>query len=237
MFELRSHPGRRRVPARRFCEHGLYESAGCHLLRGSGLLLLLKISGISIQFSNHGRVESRRRSLGSTDSLIQRCCQLVLFDCDGQMKVFLAGIIQGSLEGSDMHAQDYREKLKKILHDRLPDLTLFDPCEHHPNSIDYDNEKARATFLHHLEIIEESDLVIAYLPSASMGTAIEMWRAYEFRVPIISISPLTTNWTIRLLSDRNFETIDDFQAFISENDIGKIYGPGAAVSRPMKENL
>jgi hypothetical protein len=151
------------------------------------------------------------------------------------MKVFLAGIIQGSREGLDVHAQDYREMIKNILRGRLPELEIFDPCEKHPNSVSYEDEKARATFLHHLEVIEESDLLIAYLPSASMGTAIEMWRAYEFRVPIISISPLTTNWTIRLLADRNFETIDDFQAFISNNDIRKIYVLNAGLSRPIKE--
>jgi len=151
------------------------------------------------------------------------------------MKVFLAGIIQGSRGGFEVHAQDYRQAITEILHDRFPDLEIFDPCERHPNSIDYDDEKARATFLQHLEIIEEADLLIAFLPSASMGTAIEMWRAYEFRVPIISISPLTTNWTIRLLSDRNFETIDDFRAFISDNDIKKIYGPGAGISRSVEE--
>jgi hypothetical protein len=65
--------------------------------------------------------------------------------------------------------------------------------------------------------------MIAYLPQASLGTAIEMNRAYERNIPIISISPMTTNWVIRLLTERNFETVDAFEKFITDNDIMKMY--------------
>jgi nucleoside 2-deoxyribosyltransferase len=135
------------------------------------------------------------------------------------MKIFFAGIIQGSSLNKDIHSQDYRSRIKSLLLDTYPDIEIFDPFENHRNSVDYDNKTAEVTFHKHLEEIEKSDLLLAFLPEASMGTAIEIWAAYSRRIPVLTISPMTTNWVIRLFADKNFETIEAFGRFIQENDL------------------
>jgi nucleoside 2-deoxyribosyltransferase len=139
------------------------------------------------------------------------------------MKIFFGGIIQGSKQGQDIHSQNYRDRVKSFIVSRYPDIEIFDPVENHENSIEYSDEKAYATFFKHLDIIDNCDLMIAYLPSASMGTAIEMNRAYDRNIPILSISPMTTNWVIRLLAENNFETVEAFEKFITENDIRDLF--------------
>ena len=138
------------------------------------------------------------------------------------MKIFFAGIIQGSRQGRTVHAQEYRVRLKQIIRGSNSDIEIFDPVDGHETSAHYDDVLARQVFFNHLEIVGGCDLLIAFLPEASMGTAIEMQEAYARKIPIITISPMTTNWVIRLLSVRNFETIGDFEKFVSENDIHKI---------------
>ncbi len=139
------------------------------------------------------------------------------------MKIFFGGIIQGSRQGQDIHSQNYRDRVKSLIGNCYPDIEIFDPVENHENSVEYSDEQAHSTFFNHLKIIDTCDLMIAYLPLASMGTAIEMNRAYERNIPIISISPMTTNWVIRLLAENNFETVEAFEKFINENDIRNLF--------------
>jgi hypothetical protein len=122
----------------------------------------------------------------------------------------------------DIHAQNYREIIKDIIRNKYDDIELFDPFEGHEGSIHYTDEEARATFFKHLGEIYTSDLLIAYLPQASLGTAIEIWEAHNHGIPVISISPMTTNWIIRFIPKRNFETIERFRQFIEENDIERL---------------
>lgn len=139
------------------------------------------------------------------------------------MKIFFGGIIQGSKQGQDIHSQNYRDRVKSILSRRYPDIEIFDPVDNHQDSVVYTDERARATFFGHLKIIDTCDLMIAYLPQASLGTAIEMNRAYERDIPILSISPMTTNWVIRLFTENNFETVEAFEKFINDNDIRYLF--------------
>ncbi len=138
------------------------------------------------------------------------------------MKIFFGGIIQGSNRGSDIHAQHYRFEIKDFIRRHYPKAEIFDPFEGHESSVGYDDSRARETFFTHLEFVRKADLLIAYLPQASLGTAIEMWEAYRHGVPILSISPMTTNWIIRLLPVRNFETAADFESFIIAGGINEI---------------
>jgi nucleoside 2-deoxyribosyltransferase len=147
------------------------------------------------------------------------------------MKIFFGGIIQGSKMGQNIHTQDYRQQIKDILKNKHDNIEVFDPFDGHEGSIHYNDDQARAVFFKHLEEVRSSDLLIAYLPEASLGTAIEIWEAYNRGIPILSISPLTTNWIIRFIPKRNFETIERFRQFIIENDIERLY------SREIKESV
>ena len=55
-----------------------------------------------------------------------------------------------------------------------------------------------------------SDLLIAYVPIASMGAALEMNVAHERGVPVVTISPLAENWVVRALSRRVFPDLESF---------------------------
>ena len=56
----------------------------------------------------------------------------------------------------------------------------------------------------------EIDLLIAFVPEASMGTAIEMWEAWRHDKLVITISPLKHNWAVKYLSHIVFEQESDF---------------------------
>ena len=143
------------------------------------------------------------------------------------MRIFFGGIIQGSHRGKDIFPQDYRKRIRQVLEAKHADIEIIDPFTGHSNSIEYDDQKAHATFFKHLKVISSVDLLLAYLPEASMGTAIELWQAYQNKVPAVTISPLTTNWVIRLFSLKNFTTADDFADYINKNGLDKLLASNA----------
>jgi len=126
------------------------------------------------------------------------------------MRIFIAGIMQGSLRSADMHDQDYRSRLKKAIPKYLPEYEVYDPLEFHADSVGYEANKGRGIFLHHNNMCREIDLLIAFVPEASMGTAIEMWEAWRHEKLVVSISPLKHNWAVKFLSHILFEQEDDF---------------------------
>ena len=140
-------------------------------------------------------------------------------------KIFLSGVIQGSSLDKSIHSQEYRTQLKDILKQAFPGATIYDPFHGHENSIEYDDEKGRATFLGHLKEIYDSDLLIAYLPHASLGTAIEIWESHQRGIPVWTISPMKTNWVVRFCSNKVFDDIDSFSKYIAQqhiiSDLGK----------------
>jgi hypothetical protein len=61
---------------------------------------------------------------------------------------------------------------------------------------------------------------VAFVPEASMGTAIEMWEAYEHgRGAVIAISPLVHNWAIRFCSHAVYADFDEFEAALASGDL------------------
>jgi hypothetical protein len=129
--------------------------------------------------------------------------------------IFISGVIQGSALGRDIHSQEYRAQIKSILREAMPDSNIYDPFDGHENSIDYDDDQGRKTFFHHIKLVQESDLVIAYLPHASLGTAIEIWESYKLGIPVWIISPMSTNWVVRFCSDKVFSDIESFADYLT----------------------
>ncbi len=138
------------------------------------------------------------------------------------MRIFLSGIIQGSRQGKNIHAQSYRETLKTILRRHAPQAELVCPIDLHPNSVDYDEAQARTTFDDMVRLAAEADVVVAYLPEASMGTAVEIWEAHRRGVPVLTISPLSENWVIKLASRRVFASVADFEAFLAAGGLQQL---------------
>lgn len=138
------------------------------------------------------------------------------------MKVFLAGIIQGSLVEETIHAQDWREPIGRALAEHLGQVDLYCHYTAHPNSIAYDGEKIRHTFDDGVDRARSADLVIAYLPSASMGTAIEIYEAYRAGAVVVSITPMAANWVVRLYSHAIVPDIAAFEAFLADGKLDQL---------------
>lgn len=137
------------------------------------------------------------------------------------LNVFLAGIIQGSLPDS-IHAQDYRKAIGALIEKHLPDAEMYDPFANHPDSLRYDPERGRDVFFELMDRAGESDVLIAFIPEASMGTAIEMWNAFHTGAVIISVSKLTENWAVRFLSDAIVPDVAELEAFIASGKLAKL---------------
>ena len=140
------------------------------------------------------------------------------------MRVFIGGVMQGSIQGKGIVSQDYRRRIAAALQARWPELEVIDPFALHPNSVEYDDAGAKETLFGMLDHAAASDLVIVYLPTASMGTALEMYVAHRAGVPVVTISPLAENWVVRALSQRVYPDIECFlwavQSAASPRDLG-----------------
>jgi hypothetical protein len=126
-------------------------------------------------------------------------------------RFFLAGIMQGSHLGLALHGQDYRSRLRELLREQFPHAEIYDPLADHSDSLAYDEDRGRQVFFDHNRMCAGVDVLIAYVPEASMGTAIEMWEAYRHGRAVVTISPLKHNWAVRFLSHELYPDLDQFQ--------------------------
>ena len=133
-------------------------------------------------------------------------------------RVFIGGIMQGSRRENTIDMQDYRQIISQCLRSRLSNVEVIDPFELHPNSVAYDTAEARRTLIALAQTASQSDVVVVYVPEASMGTALEMWEAYRGGKPIFAISPLAYNWVVRCLATRVFANLEEFCDFVASGD-------------------
>jgi hypothetical protein len=142
------------------------------------------------------------------------------------MRVFLCGIIQGSRPDLSIHGQSYRDVLRGLIQKHLPEAEVYCPVSLHPESPAYDDQKAARVLEESVEAAMASDLLIAYVPEASMGSAIELWEAKRAGVRVVCVTPLRDNWVIRYASDVILEDFDELDAFLKEYAEGKFARPG-----------
>ncbi len=135
------------------------------------------------------------------------------------MKVFLAGIIQGSLVEAKIHGQDWRREFKRVLARRLPSADVYCHYSRHPQSITYDLPTLKATLEEGNRRAAGCDVLVAYVPSASMGTAIEMYEAARHGAAVLTVSPLSANWVVRAYSDRIFPDVAALDAFLAGGEL------------------
>ena len=139
------------------------------------------------------------------------------------VRVFIAGIMQGSRTEKQLHSQDYRTELTEFFRETMPELSVYDPFAKNQDSVNYGNEKGQETFLRHNRMCgTEIDLLVAYVPEASMGTAIEMWEAWKNGAVVISISEMTRNWVVRYLSHRIFPDMESFKASVKNGELAAL---------------
>ena len=138
------------------------------------------------------------------------------------MRVFISGVMQGSKQGRNINDQGYRQAIRRMVRARHPDAEIVDPVALFPDSVDYDDDRACQVLFGMTEEAARADVVIAYLPEASMGTALEMARAYDGGTPLVSISPMMQNWFIRCLSRRVFSNLEAFAGWVAEGGLETI---------------
>jgi hypothetical protein len=138
------------------------------------------------------------------------------------LRIFLAGIMQGSHLGQSLHDQTYRGKLKELLVQYLPGAEIYDPLADHANSLEYGEDVGRDVFARHIQMCAEYDVVLAYLPQASMGTAIEMWQAWQRGRVVLTISPLIHNWVVRFCSHQVYPDLEAFERAVRAGDVANI---------------
>jgi hypothetical protein len=140
------------------------------------------------------------------------------------MRFFLAGIMQGSHAEAVLHDQQYRTRIKRLIEEHFPEAAVYDPLADHAGSLDYDEATGRSVFFRHNLMCREIDVLLAFVPEASMGTAIEMWEAHRHGAAVITISPLRHNWAVKFLSDALFEDIAAFEAALRNGAVRRIVG-------------
>lgn len=138
------------------------------------------------------------------------------------MRVFIAGIMQGSRQDNGLDSQSYRARIIQTLTAYLPEVEVTDPWTLHPDSVAYGDQLARQTFLEMTDLAGQADLVIAYLPQASMGTAIEMWTAYHAGKPVIAVTPLAHNWVVKLCARHVLPDLDSLLAYIESGSLSRL---------------
>ena len=138
------------------------------------------------------------------------------------MKIYIAGVMQGSIKGQGIQGQEYRQVISDAVKIRHPNAEIVDPFSLFPDSAAYDDQRAKQVLFAMGEEAASADIVIAYLPEASMGTALEMVRAYDNGKTMISISSMEKNWFIRAVSSKIFPSLDDFCAWVHQTHLKEI---------------
>ena len=137
------------------------------------------------------------------------------------MRVFIAGIMQGSRLDRYIDDQDYRRIIAQSILEKN-NVEIVDPNELHPEGVDYGDEQARRVLIEMANLAGRCDLVVAYAPRASMGTAIEIWQAVQAGVPIVTISPMAANWVVRHLSDVLLPDLEAFRSWVAAGGLGQL---------------
>jgi hypothetical protein len=137
------------------------------------------------------------------------------------MRFFLAGIMQGSYAEALLHDQEYRTRIQHLLETHFPQAEVYDPRANHAESLGYDDVTGRSVFFRHNLMCREVDVLLAFVPEASMGTAIEMWEAYQHGAAVITVSPLKHNWAVKFLSHAVYTDMKELEAALERGDVAR----------------
>ncbi|MCA9954673.1 MAG: MoaD/ThiS family protein [Ardenticatenaceae bacterium] len=169
------------------------------------------------------------------DTVLQDGDQISLFPPSAggsePLRVFLAGVMQANRQDTLMESQDYRLQLSDALRRLIPDVQLIDPWAENPGSLDYDDDQARHTFVTMTNKASEADLLIAYLPLPSMGTAMEMWQAFQNNTYIIAITPFVHHWAIRFTANDILPDMDSLMMWLENGRFLQEIVPAALARR------
>lgn len=130
--------------------------------------------------------------------------------------------MQGSLVEADIHKQDWREPIKSAFARHMPQAQVYCHYSQHPGSINYDLPEIVRTLEDGNRMAAESDVLVAYLPSASMGTAVEMYEALRGGAIVLAITPMAANWVVRAYSHKIFPDLPAFESFLASGELANL---------------
>ena len=130
--------------------------------------------------------------------------------------------MQGARLDDKLDDQNYRVRIAEALQRHLPTVRISDPWALNPGSINYDEAKARRTFLDMTTLAGKADLLIAYLPTVSMGTAMEMWQAFQADTYIVAVTNHVHHWAIRFTADEILPDLDSLLAKIEDGTYSRL---------------
>ncbi|VAW43073.1 hypothetical protein MNBD_CHLOROFLEXI01-4856 [hydrothermal vent metagenome] len=169
------------------------------------------------------------------DTVLQEGDQISLFPPSAggsdPLKVFIAGVMQSNRQDALIDDQNYRLKIAATLQRHIPNVQIIDPWAENPNSVNYSDEQARHTFLSMTAKASSADLLIAYLPRPSMGTAMEMWQAHQANVTIIAVTPFVHHWAIRFTANQILPDLDALFALMANGRFLQEIAPQALANR------
>lgn len=142
--------------------------------------------------------------------------------------------MQGSTLDPEVLPQDYRKPLAKAMVEGFPSAEVYDPWADHNDSLNYSDDDSRSVFLRHNDMCRHSDLLIAFVPEASMGTAIEMWEASQGGAKVVAITRMIHNWAIRFTSDLIYPDMESLLVDVQNRTLHRKLGFDADVEEPNK---
>ena len=149
------------------------------------------------------------------------------------MHIFIAGVMQGARLDDQIDEQDYRLTIMRSIKEQDPEAKITDPWALNPHSVHYDEARARETFLTMTAKAGEADILIAYLPIVSMGTAMEMWEAYRTDTYIIAVTPHVHQWAIRFTADEIVPDLSTLVQMINNGHLTDVLDRRAVVDSPL----
>ena len=99
---------------------------------------------------------------------------------------------------------------------------VYCPVENRPESRGYSHRKGREVFFDHRGMAAGCDVLLAFLPEASMGTAIEMWEAHRNDRVVLTVSAMAANWTVKFLSTRILRDLNELESFLAEGGLKRL---------------
>ena len=118
------------------------------------------------------------------------------------MRIFIGGVMQASITGKGIVSQGYRRQIAEALAGALARGGDRRSLRATPGQCGIRRRQGQGNAVRQSGHAAASDLLIAYVPTASMGTALEMYVAHQRGVPVVTITPLAENWVVRALSRR-----------------------------------
>lgn len=141
---------------------------------------------------------------------------------------FLSGVMQGAkADGVGVAGtvnQDYRAQMKQAILAADETATIIEPWDlvgevcarlypegTPPEDMFKDEEHVRSAFGTCVRAAAEADVIVSYLPEASMGSAVELHAAHAAGRKVLAVAPssMANNWVVRSYSDRVFCSIRD----------------------------